>query len=66
MMSSPSSPDAGGKIGAAVSLNEVEKDHIAGVLQRTKWNKNLTAKILDISLKTLYTKIQKYNLTEGE
>jgi DNA-binding NtrC family response regulator len=65
MMPQQSSRDGSGKLGSAVSLHEIEKDHIEGVLMRTKWNKNLSAKILDISLKTLYTKIQKYNLTEG-
>ena len=52
------------KIGSAISLDELEKEHIGAVLINTKWNKNLAAKLLDISLKTLYTKIQKYNLKE--
>jgi len=51
-------------IGSAVSIQELENKHIAAVLQNTKWNKNLAAKILGISLKTLYTKIQQYNLKE--
>ena len=65
MMPMGAGRDGGGKIGSAVSLNDIEKDHIEGVLRRTKWNKILSAKILDISLKTLYTKIQKFNLNEG-
>jgi DNA-binding NtrC family response regulator len=65
MIPTGSGREGSGKIGSAVSLDEIEKDHIEGVLVRTKWNKNLSAKILDISLKTLYTKIQKYNLTEA-
>jgi DNA-binding NtrC family response regulator len=52
------------KIGSAITIDELEKDHIVGVLANTKWNKNLSAKILGISLKTLYTKIQQYNLKE--
>jgi DNA-binding NtrC family response regulator len=52
------------KIGSAVTLDEIEKDHIALVLVNTKWNKNLASKILGISLKTLYTKIHQYNLKE--
>ncbi|MFA6439577.1 MAG: sigma 54-interacting transcriptional regulator, partial [Bacteriovoracaceae bacterium] len=52
------------KIGSAMSLNELEKEHIASVLVNTKWNKNLATKILGISLKTLYTKIHQYNLKE--
>ena len=47
-----------------MTLDDLEKEHIAGVLINTKWNKNLAAKLLDISLKTLYTKIQKFNLKE--
>ena len=53
-----------GKIGSAISLQELEIEHILAVLNNTKWNKNLTSKILGISLKTLYTKIQQYNLKE--
>lgn len=51
-----------GKIGSAITIEELEKEHIAGVLANTKWNKSLASKILGISLKTLYTKIQQYNL----
>lgn len=54
-----------GKIGSAISIQELETEHIAAVLNNTKWNKNLSAKILGISLKTLYTKIQQYNLKEA-
>lgn len=63
-MAQPAYGDSGNKIGSAITINELEKDHIAGVLANTKWNKNLTAKILGISLKTLYTKIQQYGLKE--
>ncbi len=58
-------PDgSNGKLGTTVSLREIERDHIDGVLRQTKWNKLVAAKILGISLKTLYTKIQQYNLTQ--
>ncbi|HTY11918.1 MAG TPA: sigma-54 dependent transcriptional regulator [Bacteroidota bacterium] len=53
-----------GKVGTAIPLRELEHDHIAGVLRHTSWDKNLAAKILGISLKTLYTKIQQYNITK--
>ncbi len=56
--------EGNGIIGSAVSIQELERQHIAAVLENSKWNKNLSAKILDISLKTLYTKIQQYNLKE--
>jgi len=56
---------AGGpQIGSAVSIHEIEKFHIAGVLKTVGWNKNTASQILGISLKTLYTKIQQYNLTK--
>ena len=61
---SGSTGTAPGKIGSAVSLRELEHDHIAGLLHHTGWDKNLTAKILGISLKTLYTKIQQYNISK--
>ena len=52
------------QLGTALSLREIEKIHIEGVLKLVQWNKNTAAKILGISLKTLYTKIQQYNLTK--
>ena len=57
-------PDGNGKIGSAISIQELETEHIEAVLNNTKWNKNLASKILGISLKTLYTKIQQFNLKE--
>jgi DNA-binding NtrC family response regulator len=68
-MRPPSSPSASGGddaplLGSPVSLREIEKVHIDGVLKAVSWNKNMAAKILGISLKTLYTKIQQYNLTK--
>ena len=55
---------AGSVIGSAVPMRDVEKMHIEGVLKTVGWNKNMAAKILGISLKTLYTKIQQYNLAK--
>jgi two-component system NtrC family response regulator/two-component system response regulator AtoC len=52
------------RLGTALSLREIEKIHIEGVLTLVQWNKNTAAKILGISLKTLYTKIQQYNLVK--
>lgn len=51
-------------IGKPITIKEIEKLHIAGVLKSTGWNKNQAAKMLGISLKTLYTKIAQFNLTE--
>jgi len=50
-------------LGTALPMREIEKLHIKGVLELVKWNKSMAAKILGISLKTLYTKIQQHNLT---
>lgn len=44
------------------NLEEVEKVVIAIALQRTRWNKQETAKLLGIGRTTLYEKIRKYNL----
>jgi DNA-binding NtrC family response regulator len=45
-------------VGAAISRAEMQKAHIEGVLKSVDWNKELAAKILGVSIKTLYTKIQ--------
>lgn len=50
-------------LGTAVAMKEIEKIHMEGVLRHTRWNKNVSAKILGISLKTLYTKIKQYNIS---
>ncbi len=44
------------------SIKEIEKIHIKSVLDANNWNREASAKVLGISLKTLYTKIIKYNL----
>lgn len=43
-------------------LAEVEKVVIAIALQKTRWNKQETAKLLGIGRTTLYEKIRKYGL----
>lgn len=48
-----------------LSMEEVEKMHIAKVLNYNKWDRNQTAIQLGISLKTLYTKIKKYELKQN-
>lgn len=54
----------GSPLGSAISMRDIEKAHMDGVLETVNWNKNVAAKILGISLKTLYTKIQQYNLSK--
>jgi DNA-binding NtrC family response regulator len=65
MMDQRETGSGGTLIGTPVSMRDVEKAHIDGLLKTVSWNKNIAAKILGISLKTLYTKIQQYNLTKG-
>jgi DNA-binding NtrC family response regulator len=55
-------PAGEGKIGSPVPLKEIERVHIEGVLRNMKGNKAESAKILGISLKTLYTKLQQYQI----
>jgi DNA-binding NtrC family response regulator len=50
--------------GSAIPLVEMQRAHVEGVLNSVNWNKELAAKILGISIKTLYAKIQAYNLIE--
>jgi DNA-binding NtrC family response regulator len=45
---------------APLSLQEVERRHIAAVLQRTGWHQGKAASLLGISAKTLYRKIREY------
>ena len=47
-----------------LSMNDMEKIHIKGALERTNWNKADAAKLLGISRDTLYKKIEKYNISK--
>jgi DNA-binding NtrC family response regulator len=64
LLKEAASASGGPQIGSAVSIRDIEKSHISGVLKVVGWNKNTAAQILGISLKTLYTKIQQYNLAK--
>ena len=44
------------------SLDDIEKKHIIEILKKANWNKPEAAKILKIGLRTLYRKIEKYNI----
>ena len=50
--------------GSAYSLADIQKAHVEAVLKSVNWNKELASKILGINVKTLYSKIQAYNLSE--
>jgi DNA-binding NtrC family response regulator len=58
----PGTASANEKIGTAIPLKEIERLHIEGVLRSFRGNKAEAAKILGISLKTLYTKLQQYQI----
>ncbi len=47
-----------------ISLEDIEKQHIAKLLKDTKWDRGETAKLLGISPKTLYLKIKKYEIKQ--
>jgi DNA-binding NtrC family response regulator len=51
-----------GALGTALPIKEIERFHIEGVLKSFRGNKAEAAKILGISLKTLYTKLQQYGI----
>lgn len=48
-----------------LSLEELEKIHIARVLKYNNWNRINTSRMLGITPKTLYLKIKKYNIKIG-
>jgi two-component system response regulator AtoC len=48
-----------------LSLEEVEKQHIARVLERTDYNKALSSKILNLPRTTLWRKMRKHDLLKG-
>jgi len=50
------------EIGVGTSIEDVEKLLIAKTLERNQGNKPKTAEILGISLKTLYNKLERYDL----
>ena len=57
---------AAGSGAGDVSLAEIEKRHIADVLERTGWNISRTAEILEIDRATIYNKIKRYGLERPE
>ncbi len=50
--------------GGDESLADLEKRHVAAVLERTGWNIARTARILEIDRVTVYNKIRKYALRD--
>jgi two-component system, NtrC family, response regulator HydG len=58
----PDSLSEGDGNDATLTLDEVERRHIARVLARQNGNKVRTARVLDINVKTLYNKIREYKI----
>lgn len=56
----PAQPDYSDNL----SLSEVEKIHIKRVLNANNWNKQRSADILQISVPTLYSKIEQYKISK--
>jgi len=52
------------RIAEILSMDEMEKHHIAKILKLNKWDRTQTATQLGISPKTLYTKIKKYEIRQ--
>ena len=58
----PDSPILRSQTDQDVTLPDVERNHIISVLQKKNGDKKEAAKILGISLKTLYNKLKLYDL----
>jgi len=46
------------------SLDDLEKKHIARILEKYEWNISRTARALNVDRATLYNKIKKYKLKQ--
>jgi two-component system response regulator AtoC len=55
-----------GDLSAIPSLQEVEKEHILRILQRTNWHLAKTSVSLQISRSTLWRKIKEYGIVIRE
>ncbi len=58
------SSDDNGQQEAVLSMEELERKHIARALKLNRWDRTQTAYQLGISPKTLYTKIKKYEIKQ--
>jgi two-component system response regulator HydG len=59
------SPQAGG-VAIAMTLEDLEKNHILQMLAYQQGNKTKTAKMLGITIKTLYNKLHRYGMLDSE
>ena len=53
-------------IAEILSMDEMEKHHIAKILKLNKWDRTQSANQLGISTETLYAKIKKYKIEEDK
>lgn len=53
-------------VGGHITLDELEKAHILAVLEATRGARKQTSEILGINASTLYRKLKKYGLQDGE
>lgn len=56
--------DTNGQDEVVLSMEELERKHIARALKLNRWDRTQTANQLGISPKTLYTKIKKYEIKQ--
>ncbi len=56
---------SGSSASTSTPLWEVEKEHICRVMAAVEGNKSQAAKVLEIDRKTLYTKLDRYDLENG-
>lgn len=56
--------EANGNTSELCSLEEIEKAHIAAVLESMNWNKTKAAEVLGVSVRNLYRKIDQFNLKD--
>lgn len=58
-----STPPGGAGNDSLVSLSELEKQHILRVLKASNGNKTQAAKVLGISVRNLYRKLEEYRIS---
>ena len=56
----PVQTDVPALTGAAMTLDELERDHILAMLERNEGNRTAAAAALGISRRTLYYKLEEY------
>ena len=64
-ITSPALPEAASEIVVTnrdISLDSLEREHILATLERTNWNKSLTAQMLGIERSTLDRKLKRYQV----